>query len=446
MKLILNLSLGLLLIALLASPLAARTLTIEQARAMAIEFNRTYLAAQEEVVKADAEVTRARSEAFPTIMLNGTYNRSFKIPSFFFQVANDQGVLETAEFRTGFSNSFGANLSVVQSIWSGGKVFTALSIAKDYRKYSRAVESQVANAVTYEADVRYYGVSLHHAKLEVVRKSHQAFSHNLEMMQKQFAQGQVSEYDVLRARVEKSNLEPQLLKAESDLRLARKRLNSFLGLELDEPIELVEAPVETSLTSLPALPQLVSVALQNRPEMQQSEFNAEIMRKAIRIARSDYYPSLSAIAVYDWQAQADALTLRSNNSISWTAGLKLSIPIFRGGQTRGAVTKAVAEHNQANLAVAQNRDNIRLEVEEARDRLLQAGEALRVQATTIAQAEEGLRIANLRYETGIGTLLEVLSSQAALTKARELLAEATYTFRTAKAGLKMATTIDLDNL
>lgn len=426
--------------------LARRALTVEEARRLALEFNRTYLQAKEGVRIAEADVTKARAGAFPQVSLNGSYNRSFILPSFFVQATDEEGQTESIEFKTGFKNAYGANLSVVQSIWQGGKVFTALSIARDYRKYSQAVEDQVAATVVFNSDVLFHDAILQRSRLEVLTKSHEAVSENLDVVEKMFSQGLVPEFEVLRARVEKSNLEPQILMAESDMKLAQKRLKSFLGLDLDEDIELVQEAEVESVPSLPSVDSMVTLALADRPEMKQASFERDMRRKAIRIARADYWPSLSAVASYDWQAQSDRFTLDENISRSWTAGLRLTVPIFQGGRTRGSVTQAVAEHNQTLLRVQETRDNVRLEVEQAYDRLLQARESLETQKNTIALAEEVLRIADLSYESGVGTLLDVLSAQAALTQARELLAQATFTYRTARAGLKLATTIDLDKL
>ncbi|MCK4371871.1 MAG: TolC family protein, partial [candidate division Zixibacteria bacterium] len=88
-------------------------------------------------------------------------------------------------------------------------------------------------------------------------------------------------------------------------------------------------------------------------------------------------------------------------------------------------------------------DRIRLEVEQAYDELLQTTKTVEIHSETIAQAEEGLRIAELRYEAGEGTLLEVLSAQTALTDARTSLAQARFALRRSLAGLKLATTIDI---
>jgi len=422
------------------------TLTIADVRSRALDFNRGHLVAREEVVKAQADIVKARAGAFPKINLESYYSRSFRNPSLFWTEEDSGGVSSTTEIQMGFRNNFGASLSMRQSIWQGGKVFTALSIAKLYRKYAQEVAAETKADVKCQAEVLFYSAVLQHSRLAVLQKSFEANSYNLEVVEKFFSQGLVSEFELLRARVEKANLMPEILRVESELRLSKKRLKSFLGIDLNEEIMLVDEVGDTTLLGLPPLYELIDSALARRPEMLQLDNLTSISKKAIRIARGDYYPSLEAVSRYDWQSQSDAFTLDENISRSWTAGLNLSIPIFRGGETRGAVTQAVASHQQARLAAAQLRDDIELEVEESYDRVLQAKRLLDIQGETIAQAEEGLKIANLRYESGVGTQLEVLSAQAALTAARTAQAEATYFFRTAKSSLKRATTIDIEKM
>ncbi|MFQ6007363.1 MAG: TolC family protein [Candidatus Zixiibacteriota bacterium] len=414
-------------------------ITVAEARRRALEFNRTYLAAKEEVTKAQSEIVKARSGALPELSAGGSYSRGLILPSFFVQMDN-----EVVEFKTGFKNNFDAYLNLRQALWRGGKVMTALSIAKMYKKYSQAEVEAAEALVVQNAEELFYSAVLEKSRLAALQKEMEATCHNLEVIEKKYSQGLVSNFEVLRARVEKFNLEPQLLKAESDVRLAEKRLKSFLGIELNEPILLIDEPPDTSLGNLPPLASLVDTALAKRPEMRSAELLKEITRKAVRIAKSEYYPSLDAVSSYNWQSVSNDFTLSDNITQSWTAGITFSIPIFSGGRTQGEIGKRHAEHLQARLAAQQLRDDIKLEVEEAYDQLLQAKEALSIQRETIAQAEEGLRIANLRYESGVGTLLEVLSAQAALTNARNIEAQALFFFRTALARLKKATTIDIN--
>ncbi len=417
--------------------LAESVLTVDQARQRARQFNRAYLSAQEEVVRARSEIVKARSGALPEITATGSYSRNFILPSFFAQTK--EGILE---FQTGFKNSFAAMVDIRQSLWQGGKVFTALAVAKLYEQFSEAQRRAVEASVEYNTDVLFYSAIRARSQLAALEKEYEFASHSVEVVNQKHVQGLVSQFEVLRAAVEKRNLEPALLKAQSDLRLAEKQLKSFLGIDLSEPVLLVEPVDDTSPADLPALTALSDTALALRPEMRGSELLSEITRKAIRVAKGEFLPSFEAVSSYRWESVSDDFTLKDNVIESWTAGLTLSIPIFQGGARIGDLRRRRSEHYQARLDAAQTRDEIKLEVEEAYDRVQQATEAWQVQRQTIALAEEGLRIANLRYESGMGTLLEVLSAQTALTEARNIEAESLFLLRTARSRLKKATGID----
>ncbi|MDH4155894.1 MAG: TolC family protein [candidate division Zixibacteria bacterium] len=416
---------------------AETALSAQDVRERALQFNRNYLAAREDVAKAESDIIKARAGAFPSLNLLGSYSRNVILPSFF---VNPEGE-EPVEFKTGLKNAFGASLALRQSLWQGGKVFTAWAIAKQYKKYAEAQAGRVAAEVVYNADLLFYSAVLEQSRLNVLNTAFETNSLNLEMVEKLYSQGMVSEFEVLRARVEKSNLLPQILRVESDLRLSRKRLKSFIGIDLEEAIILIEDEGDTSLVRLPSLQALTDSALALRSEVKQAEYLADISKKAIRIAKGGYYPSLEAVSTYSWQSQSDDFTLSENQTDSWSIGINLRIPIFQGGYTRGEVKESRATYNQARLAAMQLKDDVRLDVEEAYDQILQAKKALDIQGETIAEAEAGLRIANLRYETGVGTQLEVLSAQTALTQARQALAEATFFFRQAHSLLNKATNI-----
>jgi outer membrane protein TolC len=332
---------------------------------------------------------------------------------------------------------------VRQSLWQGGRVLTALAISKLYKKYAMARAEQVAREVTYNAEMLFYSAILEESRLGVLKAAFETASYNQEVVEKLYGQGLVPKYELLRAKVEKSSLKPQILYAESQLRLSKKRLKSFLGMSLDEEIVLTTVQNDTSLAFLPGLTVLVDSALARRPEILQAKYMVDISKKAVSVAKAGYYPSFEAVSTYSWQSQSDAFTLTENEVRSWSVGVNMRVPIFSGGYTRGEVKERQAGYQQAILALRQLEEDVRLEVEEAYDMLLQAKKSLDIQGETIAQAEEGLKIANLRYETGVGTQLEVLSAQTALTAARRAQAEALFALRQARSRLSKASTIKL---
>jgi len=414
-------------------------LTIRDARQRAVLANRRFLSAKEEISKAAAQISQARAGIFPDITATGTWDHNFKVPELLIQ--NDDS---TMRLKMGFNNSFGASLMVQQALWEGGKVINAWAIAKLYREYSGDNVQRAEDEIVYTADVLFYSAILQRSNLEVLQKSLEAASENLAVVEKLYDKGMVSEFELLRAKVERANLQPALLQAESDLSQSHRSLKSFLGIGLRDTVQLVDENDDTSLAALPSAEQLTKTALEQRPDLQAAGHLRRMAGKAISIAKADYQPTLDGYARWAWSAQSDQFRLNQNKSSSATAGLSLNIPLFKGGRVGGQVAYRKAEYRQAAFAEEQLKDDVTLEVEEARDRLVQARKSLDVQKETIAQAEEGLRIANLRYTQSIGTQLEVLSAQAALSQARRAHAAALFFFRQAKAGLKKATTIDSD--
>lgn len=415
---------------------AETILTVEKVRRLALEYNRPLQVAKKELARSRGEIISARSGALPQVSLNGRYGRNIEKPALFF--GNEKITL-------GSDNDFDLSISFTQPLYSGGKVGSALKIARIYEEFSSEKVNEVESEVVFGAESMFYDAVLAESNLQVVQSSLELLSYNLEIVEKYYDQGMVSEFELLRARVEKLNLEPQLKAAESRWKISRKRLKSFLGMPLDEEISLVADYSDTAIVDLLPVDSLVSMALKNRPELKQAELQKKGYKRAVRIAKGNWlYPNVNLNTTYQVFASSNDFKLNEREvSRSWTASLLLNIPLFDGGRTIGEIRKAKVDYYQAVLNEQQIKDDVRLEVEQAYDDLLQARETLQLQRETIDQAEEGMRIANLRYKSGVGTQLEVLSAQTALTDARTNLSRAIYSFRLAKSALRKATGYDI---
>jgi len=123
----------------------------------------------------------------------------------------------------------------------------------------------------------------------------------------------------------------------------------------------------------------------------------------------------------------------------WTVGARATWPLFDGLATKGKVSQARAQREQADLDFADARRAIELEVRQAYSDYLQSVELLEAQKKTVEQAEESLRLAEARFRAGTGTQLDVLSAQTALTDARSNEIQALYDYNVAVATLERAT-------
>ena len=101
----------------------------------------------------------------------------------------------------------------------------------------------------------------------------------------------------------------------------------------------------------------------------------------------------------------------------WNVGVQINIPIFDGLATRASVRQAKSGLEQLQLAKRRTIDFVEFEVRTAYLNLTQAKSSIDVQKETVAQAEESMRIANLRYENGMLTSVELTDAQLALAQA-----------------------------
>ena len=150
-------------------------------------------------------------------------------------------------------------------------------------------------------------------------------------------------------------------------------------------------------------------------------------------------PQLTLESSFDYINQTSTFKPPSDSwTTRWSASLVLSFPIFEGRAVSGRVMQARTDYNQARLLEQQIEENVLLAVRSAYASWQEAVASLQSQERTIAQAEEGLRIANLRYENGVGTQLEVLAAQTANTQAKVNYINAVYDYELAIAGFLRA--------
>ncbi len=393
----------------------AETLTIEQALDMAYEHNRDYLKAKKDFEKSKAQIVEARAGALPAISFAGEYNRNWE-PSVFVITFDGQ----PQELKIGTDNSFSAGFNLTQPIYLGGRVGTALKIAKIYKKYSEQQLKAVYNEVRLDIYNRFYGYILAKELVRVAEQSYSLAKANREVVESMVKQGVASEYDLLRAKVAESNSLPALIQAKSGVATAADALKSALGVEFSEDIDPVESFRFTNLDTLVAQPveYYQSMALERRADLKMLDYSIQMLDKNVSLEKSAYLPSLTFSTNLMWQLQRDDFDLDPDYWVrSINSAFSLQIPIFEGFGRSAKVKQARLDQQQAELSYQQLVDGVKLDVKSAHGDLSEAIERYSSQEETVLMAKEGLRISELRFKNGVGTQLEVMDARTALTQA-----------------------------
>lgn len=392
------------------SGLGAFDLELDSAISMALKSNEIYLTALQDKLKAEGEITEARSGALPSLILDGKYTRNFELQELIFA---------GEKFTIGAKNDYSISLNFDQTLFGGGRVFNAWKIANLYNKYASEGVKIARHSVIYGTRQAFFAVILVRDNVNVARDAVSQAEENYKVVNNMYRQGLVSEYDNLRAEVELANLIPQLTKAENDARIALSNLKYYIGYTgLDELNPKFEFNLEDTIAT-PDLDASLKQAFTYRPDYVGQEYLIRAYKKAIGISRSGRMPSLYFSSALSWDASVNETFPAKEDWIrSWSATLNMSFPIFDGFRSSGSVKKSKADYVKSSLAKGQMEDAIRLEVEEAISLIEESKKRLASGKRTIAMAEEGLRVANLRFKNGVGTQLEILSAQSALTQAK----------------------------
>ena len=415
----------------------AATLTIDDAVTMALKNNQDYLIAKSQLDKAEAEIQKATAGALPTLSFGSSYTRNLKVPTL---------VFGGESFRFGTDNQMDIGLNLTQPIWLGGRVFTAMKIAKIYKKYSEDMVREAEGQITYGVRRAFLGAILTQDVVKVYKDALAATELNLDIVNKMYSQGVVSEYEYLRAQVEVANLRPQLTQTQNGAVIALESLKNLIGVKLSESLELRYEFDSTIVGRELNLEYLQKLASANRASLQQQEHLTDITRRAIGIAKSGRSFNLILQSQYGYRLQGDdggfQLFKRRDWTPSWTATLSLSMPIFDGFTTTAEIRKAKTDYQNTSLSLEQLKQQVELDVRQAYYTYQESGERLKAQQKTIDQAEEGLKIARLRYQNGVGTQLEILSAETALTQAKTNYVQATHDAAAAVYGLLRVTGVN----
>ncbi|GAB4323516.1 MAG: TolC family protein [Candidatus Zixiibacteriota bacterium] len=400
--------------AVLSLPPAARaetvTLDLRAAIQRAMASNEGFKSALEDERRAHEEIKRARAGMFPKIDFDASYTRSFEIPEV--RIAG-----QSIKFGSTHSSVWGLNWE--QSIWEGGRVLAAWAAARNVGRLADAASRQAGIEIQALTATVFFDAMLAERLVVVAARSLEVAEANYEVVKQKYDEGLVSEYDHLQAKVRVAILRPPLISAQNQRDIAKSRLCTIIGLEPGTELELVESQPDSSAWESQSLEDLVELAIDQRPDLEAAKYEIEARKNAVSVARADYFPSLRLSGSFNWQTYTDDFGYRKDDiTRDWVARVMLSIPIFDGFRRSGNVGVAQVDLSQAQFGRQELVKQTRLEVESARHAFIEATERLMAQEETVAEAQRGLDIANTRYESGVGTQLEVRAAQLELTTAQ----------------------------
>jgi outer membrane protein len=409
----------LLLAALLAidavTAVSAQTpsaLSLAQAQEIAVRNHPRLASAALSAQAGASQITEARAGLFPTVSGNVTAAGAENTATL------SAGTLQTSSLYSRVASGLVAT-QLLSDFGRTGK----LTDSARMRSSALAKDVETTRAqVLVDVQVSYYDTLAAESVLDVARQTLDLRRLTLRQVVALAQSGLRSTVDVSFAQVTVSEAELALSRAESAARASHARLSASLGYDRDEPFAIVDEPLPSALE--PDAEALVGRALQNRPDLAAMRFRTDALERFAEAEGRLRAPTISAAAVVGAAPWRDD-RLRESYS---AAGVNVSVPILNGGLF-GARSAEAALH-----AASAGKDAQEAALEIARDvrvAWLTASDAFRrldVTARLVAQANEAARLAQARYDNGLGSIVELNQAQLNQTDAQRAAASAKYEY------------------
>ena len=344
-----------------------------------------------------------------------------------------QRIGEAGNLITVTSTSYSDGLNARLDLFDGGRRFFDLRAARSLHSAADASDILQEFQVALDVKQQYFDVLAAREAEEAARAQLAEAQQQLRVSTVRVAAGAASRSDSLRSLVAVGNAQLAILDAQNRVQLANASLTRLVGTGF--PVTAVpDSLPEPAIMALDE-DRLLQLA-DDGPDVGRAEAQLGAARAGARSARSIYLPTISASFFRGGNGFDRSFGFREPFQYVSVFQLSLSLPLLDQLQREERVVRANADEDNAEASLRDARLRAQQELTQSLGLLRNAGQRVDVQLVSVAATEEDLRFQQQRYALGAATLLDVLTSQAALNEARNALITARFDQRVARARLE----------
>jgi len=244
--------------------------------------------------------------------------------------------------------------------------------------------------------------------LAIARSTTGAFQDTYDLFRRRLEGGAASALETARAEASLAQVAGEIPEIERAIVARENQINFLLGRN-PQPIPR-ERPVMALPPDVP--PGLPSTLLERRPDIRQAEQLLIAANAGVGVAKADFFPRLS-LTGFLGQVSPELGSLFDSQSKTWSIGSGLLGPLFQGGRIKRGYEAAQARWDEAPVSYEATTANALGEVSRALVDRAKLVETQRQRAREVAAYQEAVRLANVRYNSGLSAYFEVLGSSAA---------------------------------
>lgn len=422
---------------------AQRTLSLEDARNLAISNNNQLKIATQEEKVAYYQKKEVFLKYFPKISATGAYmhnqknmyllgssilppsitipfppgsGTSIDIP----QIVNDE-IHKKSELD--IRNVWVGSVLLTQPLFMGGRIIAYNDIMANAQELSKTKKDTRLQELIVELDEAYWQiVSLAEKKrlAESYLRLLNKLASDVTIMQEE---GVATKADVLTVVVKVNEAEVTLTKVDNGLNLSRMLLNQLCGIPIEEQITLIDENSKLNITPDNQTIPSIEEALQNRSEIKSLQIANKIYKGKEKLAKAEFLPQVGLTAGYLITNPNLFNGFQNKFGGMFNIGVAVSIPLnFLTSATKVNVSKAETQIQEYQLKEA--KEKIELQINQSVFKLNEAYKKYKASNKNMEKANENLRYANVGFEEGVIAASDVIAAHTAWLSANSELIDA----------------------
>ena len=311
----------------------------------------------------------------------------------------------------------GGALTVTQPIYMGGKITAMNQITELAQQLAREMHESKVEDVIYNVDATYWQV----VSLCAKQKLALSYVNLLQSLSKDVTamvnEGVATRANQLAVDVKLNEANVDLTKVDNGVTLSRMLLAQLCGLPVNTLMTLADENRDELGATLAPTNINMDEVYDKRHDIRSLDLATKIYDKQVKVARSEMMPKLAAVAALHATNPNSYDGFENRFGAAFSVGATLRVPLWHWGGLSNKVKAAQVEADVKRLELADAKDKIELQVNQATFRYQEAFKTWEATKANLAQADENLRIAEIAFKEGMGTLDDVLTAQTAWLKA-----------------------------
>lgn len=383
-----------------------RKLTLDEAVQMGIQNSKNLKIDEAKVKEATANYLEAKNNQLPSLKVSGSA----------LALANANVDLKIAPKTGGSSpkanSAFFGNISGSYPIFTGGRIKYGIQSADYLVQAAKLSTENDKTAIAYNISQAYNNLFKANQAIKVLNENLSASQKRDQTFLKLENNGVIARNDRLKANLQTSNIELQLLDAKNNYNIANINMDLLLGLPEDTQIVIDEDYIAENSEKQP-VSYYLNQAISGRKDIQALDLQRKAAELGTKAAKAENLPTVALTAGYVAAEVPKILSVYNAANV----GLAVQYNIDNLWKKNSSLLKAQAREEQLSASNDLLNDQIKLEINRDYQNALFAKDRIAVYEKAAAQANENYRVTKNKYDNGLATITELLDADTAQVSA-----------------------------